>query len=174
LGAARRLSMSKKQGRTALDHAYALSLAKRAGLGISGALNGAIIAFDLSYSGVSFFDAVGTAAALMIFGWTGSFIGVTIASPPAARQGMPHLRRSVHPSEVLSVAGTVAASATAFIAAWLPCVPRANHNSVGDCNRLLVVVWCHAADRGRRVCAQSSRRSDRSDDETCGLSWTNI
>jgi hypothetical protein len=119
LGAARRLSMSKKQGRTALDHAYALSLAKRAGLGMSGALNGAIVAFDLSYSGVSFFDAVGTAAALMIFGWTGSFIGVTIASPPAAGQGMPRLRRSVHPSEVLSAAGTFAASATAFIAAWL-------------------------------------------------------
>ena len=50
-----------------MDYAHALSIAKRAGLGISGALNGAIVAFDdLSYSGVSFFDAVGTAAALMI------------------------------------------------------------------------------------------------------------
>jgi hypothetical protein len=119
LGTARNLSMPKKQRRTATDYSHALWLAKRAGLGISGALNGAIAASYLSYAGISFFDAVGTAAALMIFGWAGSFTGVTTASPPAAGQGMHRLRSGIHPSEVLSAVGTFVASATAFIAAWL-------------------------------------------------------
>jgi hypothetical protein len=119
LGTARNLSMPTKQRRAATDYAHALSIAKRAGLGISGALNGAIVASYLSYAGISWFDAVGTAAALMIFGWTGSFIGVTLASSPAAAQGADPLRSSAHPSEVLSAAGTFVASATAFIAAWL-------------------------------------------------------
>jgi hypothetical protein len=120
LGTARNLSRHKKQRRAATDYARALSLAKRAGLGISGALNGAIVAsYYLSYAGISWFDAVGTAAALMIFGWTGSFIGVALASSPAAAQGADPLRSSAHPSEVLSAAGTFVASATAFIAAWL-------------------------------------------------------
>ena len=119
LGTARNLSMPTKQRRAATDYAHALSIAKRAGLGISGALNGAIVASYLSYAGISWFDAVGTAAALMIFGWTGSFIGVALASSPAAAQGADPLRSSAHPSEVLSAAGTFVASATAFIAAWL-------------------------------------------------------
>ena len=63
-----------------MDYARALSLAKRTGLGMSGALNGAIAAAFLGYAGISLFDAVGMAAALMIFGWTGGFTGVTVAS----------------------------------------------------------------------------------------------
>jgi hypothetical protein len=71
-----------------MDHAHALSLAKRTGLGMSGALNGAIAAAFLGYAGISLFDAVGMAAALMIFGWTGGFIGVTVASSQlAGRKG---------------------------------------------------------------------------------------
>ena len=88
LGTARNLSMPTKQRRAATDYAHALSIAKRAGLGISGAMNGAIVAsYYLSYAGISWFDAVGTAAALMIFGWTGSFIGVTPRIIPGRRAG---------------------------------------------------------------------------------------
>ena len=42
-----------------MDHAHVLSLAKRTGLGMSGALNGAIAAAFLGYAGISLFDAVG-------------------------------------------------------------------------------------------------------------------
>ena len=54
LGTARNLSMPTKQRRAATDYAHALSIAKRAGPGISGALNGAIVAsYYLSSTRVS-------------------------------------------------------------------------------------------------------------------------
>ncbi|MGZ3293412.1 MAG: hypothetical protein ACXU9D_09085, partial [Xanthobacteraceae bacterium] len=62
-------------------------------------------------------DPVGTAAALMIAGWAGGFIGVTI-EPPAAEGEPEHLHKT-HPGEVLSAAGPFIANAAGFIAAWL-------------------------------------------------------
>jgi hypothetical protein len=95
-----------------MDYARALSLAKRTGLGMSGALNGAIAAAFLGYAGISLFDAVGMAAALMIFGWTGGFTGVTVASSQLAGRERERLSSGGDPSEVLSSVGTL-------IAAWL-------------------------------------------------------
>lgn len=100
-----------------MDHAHALSLAKRTGLGMSGALNGAIAAAFLGYAGISLFDAVGMAAALMIFGWTGGFIGVTVASSQLAGRERERLSSGGDPSEVLSSVGTFVANV--MIAAWL-------------------------------------------------------
>ena len=101
-----------------MDHAHALSLAKRTGLGMSGALNGAIAAAFLGYAGISLFDAVGMAAALMIFGWTG-VIGVTVASSQLAGRERERLSSGGDPSEVLSSVGTFVANVAALIAAWL-------------------------------------------------------
>jgi hypothetical protein len=102
-----------------MDYARALSLAKRTGLGMSGALNGAIAAAFLGYAGISLFDAVGMAAALMIFGWTGGFTGVTVASSQLAGRERERLSSGGDPSEVLSSVGTFVANVAALIAAWL-------------------------------------------------------
>jgi hypothetical protein len=115
-----RLSTARKQStRTRLEQGGALWLAKRAGLGISGALNGAITAAYLADAGVSFFRPAVLAAALMIFGWGGGFVGVTIEPWIAAGRKTVPVTKTTHPSEVLSTGGTLIASATAFIAAWL-------------------------------------------------------
>jgi hypothetical protein len=99
-----------------MDYAHALSLAKRTGLGMSGALNGAIAAAFLGYAGISLFDAVGMAAALMIFGWTGGFTGVTVASSQLAGRERERLSSGGDPSEVLSSVGTFVANVAALIA----------------------------------------------------------
>jgi hypothetical protein len=96
-----------------------LHLAKRAGLGISGALNGAITAAYLVDAGLFWFDPFTLAAALMIFGGSGAFVGVSVDLPVPAGRDMDHLQQPPHPSERLSAAGTFIANATAFIAAWL-------------------------------------------------------
>lgn len=117
--------------RTRPQRGYPLWLAKRAGLGISGALQGAITAAWLLDAGVFLFDPLGTSAALMIFGWSGGFIGVSIKPPPTAGREKHGLPWTAHPSERLSAAGTFIANATAFIAVWLllsraaPTIPRA-------------------------------------------------
>jgi hypothetical protein len=108
-----------------------LRFVKRAGLDISGALNGAITAAYLVDAGVSLFDPIAMAAGLMIFGWSGGFIGVSIDPPVAAGRDMDRLHWTPHPSERLSAVGTLIANASAFIMAWLllshttPTVPRA-------------------------------------------------
>jgi hypothetical protein len=115
-----RLSMARKQSvRTRLEYSRPLWFAKRAGLGISGALNGAIAAAYLVDAGASFFDPIGMAAALMIFGWSGGFIGVSIEPSVAAGRETDRLHRTARPSEVMSAGGTFVANATAFIAAWM-------------------------------------------------------
>jgi hypothetical protein len=80
--------MATKQLRTRPERNRPLRFAKRAGLGISGALNGAITAAYLVDAGVSLFDPIAMAAALMIFGWSGGFIGVSIDPPVAAGRDM--------------------------------------------------------------------------------------
>ena len=123
-----RLSTARKQpARARREYARLPSLAKRAGLGISGALNGAITAAWLAEAGVTFFHPAVLAAAMMFFGWSGGFIGVTTESFVARQKAS----RPTHPCEVLSAGGTVVANATAFVAAWLllshaaPTIPRA-------------------------------------------------
>ena len=123
-----RLSTARKQpARARREYARLPSLAKRAGLGISGALNGAITAAWLAEAGVTFFHPAVLAAAMMIFGWSGGFIGVTTESFVARQKASG----PTHPCEVLSAGGTVVANATAFVAAWLllshaaPTIPRA-------------------------------------------------
>jgi hypothetical protein len=111
--------MPNKQRRAAMDFAHAWSLVKRTGLGMSGALNGAIAAAFLGYAGISLFDAVGMAAALMIFGWTGGFTGVTVASSQLAGREGERLSSGGDPSEALSSVGTFVANVAALIAAWL-------------------------------------------------------
>ena len=128
-----------------MDYARALSLAKRTGLGMSGALNGAIAAAFLGYAGISLFDAVGMAAALMILGWIGGFIGVTVASSQLAGRERERLSSGGDPSEVLSSVGTFVANVAASLGS--------------GCNRLLVVIRCHAADRGGCVGAPSQGRT---------------
>lgn len=126
-----RLSTARKQpGRAGQEYARLPYLAKRAGLGISGALNGAITAAWLAEAGVTFFHPAVLATAMMIFGWSGGFIGVTI-EPFVVRQKASRLTKTAHPCEALSAGGTLVANATAFIAAWLllshaaPTIPRA-------------------------------------------------
>jgi hypothetical protein len=122
---------SKQSARTGPQRGYPLWLAKRAGLGMSGALQGAITAAYLLDVGVSPFDPLGTSAALMIFGWSGGFIGVSTKPPAATGREKHGLPWTAEPSERLSAAGTLIANATAFIAAWLllsraaPAIPRA-------------------------------------------------
>jgi hypothetical protein len=142
-----------------MDHAHALSLAKRTGLGMSGALNGAIAAAFLGYAGISLFDAVGMAAALMIFGWTGGFIGVTVASSQLAGRERERLSSGGDPSEVLSSVGTFVAQCGGFDRGVALPVQRAPHRPGSGCNRLLVVIRCHAADRGGCVGAPSQGRT---------------
>jgi hypothetical protein len=68
--------MARKQLlRTRPERIRPLRFAKRAGLGISGALNGAITAAYLVDAGIPLFDPVALAAALMIFGGSGGFVG---------------------------------------------------------------------------------------------------
>ena len=106
--------LKKPRRRTHPEHKHPIFIAKRAGLGISGALNGAIATAYLMDAGVTFFDPVGMAAALMIFGWTGGFIGVTPTG-----SGPHPLQKGPQPEETLSAAGTFIANAVAFIAACL-------------------------------------------------------
>jgi hypothetical protein len=112
--------MARKQLlRTRLEPSLPLRLAKRAGLGISGALNGAITAAYLVDAGAFFFGPVAMAAALMIFGGGGGFVGVSIDPPVPTGRDMDRPQRAPHPSERLSAAGTFMANASAFVAAWL-------------------------------------------------------
>jgi hypothetical protein len=92
--------LKKQRRRTHPEHKHPIFIAKRAGLGISGALNGAIATAYLMDAGVTFFDPVGVAAALMIFGWTGGFIGVTPTG-----SGPHPLQKGPQPEETLSAAG---------------------------------------------------------------------
>jgi hypothetical protein len=59
------------------------------------------------------------AVALMIFGWTGGFTGVTVASSQLAGRERERLSSGGDPSEVLSSVGTFVANVAALIAAWL-------------------------------------------------------
>jgi hypothetical protein len=114
------LLMARKQlHRTRPERVRLLRLAKRASLGISGALNGAITAAYLVDAGISWFDPLAMAAALMIFGGSGGFVGVSVNAPLLAGRDMDQLQQRPHPSERLSAAGTFIANATAFIAGWL-------------------------------------------------------
>jgi hypothetical protein len=57
--------------------------------------------------------------------------------------------------------GTFVANVAALIAAWLflSSAPPTPHRPGSGCNRLLVVIRCHAADRGGCVGAPSHGRT---------------
>lgn len=105
--------VTKRRPRDPLERKHALRFAKQAGFGISGALNGALTAAYLANAGVYFLDPAGMAAAFMIFGWIGGFVGADVETPVAP------LRKGTHTSERLSAAGTLVANSTTLIAAWL-------------------------------------------------------
>ena len=143
-----------------MDYAHALSLAKRAGLGMSGALNGAIAAAFLGYAGISLFDAVGTAAALMIFGWTGGFTGVTVASSQLAGRERERLRSSGDPSEVLELRGNVRRQCNGVHRGVAPSCPARRpqfwerlQSASGGCS----VSRCRSRPVRWRACARSNR-----------------
>jgi hypothetical protein len=146
-----------------MDHAHALSLAKRAGLGMSGALNGAIAAAFLGYAGISLFDAAGMAVALMIFGWTGGFTGVTVASSQLAGRERERLSSGGDPSEVLSSVGTFVANVAALIAAWLflSSAPPPSWERLQSASGGYLVSRCRSGRVCWRAFAGSNQGSDR-------------
>jgi hypothetical protein len=97
--------------------------------------------------------------ALMIFGWTGGFTGVTVASSQLAGRERERLSSGGDPSEVLSSVGTFVANVAALIAAWL-FLSSAPLTVLGAAAiGFWWVIRCHAADRGGCVSAPSHGRT---------------